>query len=164
MTQSGFMAPGASKAKSALASIYAILEQKSNIDPSDESGMMLQEVRGEIEFHHVTFRYPTRPDVLVFRDLSLTINAGEVTYQLMHLFVWCTILIRIHDLFQTLPSLLRENLRVWLYWWKSDNCSSWRKWKWKVNSNLIIAKILWPRFRPDNTRWNWNKKSTTQMV
>ncbi|XP_022639723.1 ABC transporter B family member 11 [Vigna radiata var. radiata] len=77
MTQSGFMAPGASKAKSALASIYAILEQKSNIDPSDESGMMLQEVRGEIEFHHVTFRYPTRPDVLVFRDLSLTINAGE---------------------------------------------------------------------------------------
>lgn len=87
MTQSGFMAPGASKAKSALASIYAILEQKSNIDPSDESGMMLQEVRGEIEFHHVTFRYPTRPDVLVFRDLSLTINAGEVTYQLMHLFV-----------------------------------------------------------------------------
>ncbi|BAT76970.1 hypothetical protein VIGAN_01504500 [Vigna angularis var. angularis] len=77
MTQSGFMAPGASKAKSAVASIYAILEQKSNIDPSDESGMMLQEVRGEIEFHHVTFKYPTRPDVLVFRDLSLTINAGE---------------------------------------------------------------------------------------
>ncbi|WVZ09499.1 hypothetical protein V8G54_014029 [Vigna mungo] len=77
MTQSGFMAPGASKAKSSVASIYAILEQKSNIDPSDESGMMLQEVRGEIEFHHVTFKYPTRPDVLVLRDLSLTIHAGE---------------------------------------------------------------------------------------
>ncbi|XP_020228213.1 ABC transporter B family member 21-like isoform X1 [Cajanus cajan] len=77
MSQSGFMAPGATKAKSSVASIFAILDQKSKIDPSNESGMTLQEVKGEIGFHHVTFKYPTRPNVLVFRDFSLTIHAGE---------------------------------------------------------------------------------------
>ncbi|KAL5182705.1 ABC transporter B family member 11 [Glycine soja] len=77
ISQSGFMAPGASKAKSSVTSIFAILDQKSRIDPSDECGMTLQEVKGEIEFHHVTFKYPTRPNVLLFRDLSLTIHAGE---------------------------------------------------------------------------------------
>ncbi|KAG5130018.1 hypothetical protein JHK84_036415 [Glycine max] len=80
MSQSGFMAPGASKAKSSVASIFSILDQKSNIDPSYESGMTLQEVKGEIEFNHVTFKYPTRPNVIVFRDFSLTVHAGELDY------------------------------------------------------------------------------------
>ncbi|KAK7264798.1 hypothetical protein RJT34_32409 [Clitoria ternatea] len=75
--QSDFMGPGVSKAKSSAASIFAILDQKSKIDSSDESGMILQDVKGDIEFHHVTFKYPTRPDVIVFKDLSLTIFAGE---------------------------------------------------------------------------------------
>ncbi|KAK7388088.1 hypothetical protein VNO78_22893 [Psophocarpus tetragonolobus] len=77
MSQSGFMTPVASKAKSSAASIFGILDQKSRTDPSDESGVTLQEVKGEIEFHHVNFKYPTRPNVLVFRDLSLTVHAGE---------------------------------------------------------------------------------------
>ncbi|KAL2338871.1 hypothetical protein Fmac_013317 [Flemingia macrophylla] len=77
MSQSGFMTPAASKAKSSVASVFTILNQKSGIDPSDESGMTLLKVKGEIEFHHVTFKYPTRPKVLVFKDLSLTIHAGE---------------------------------------------------------------------------------------
>ncbi|XP_017412101.1 ABC transporter B family member 5 isoform X1 [Vigna angularis] len=77
MSQSGFLTPAASKAKCSVASIFAILDQKSRIDPSDESRMTLQEVKGEIEFHHVTFKYPTRPNALVFKDLSLTIHAGE---------------------------------------------------------------------------------------
>nr|KYP57754.1 ABC transporter B family member 4 [Cajanus cajan] len=77
MSQSGLMTPAASKAKSSVASVFAILDQKSRTDPSDESGMTLQEVKGEIEFHHVIFKYPTRPNVLVFQALSLTIHAGE---------------------------------------------------------------------------------------
>jgi ATP-binding cassette, subfamily B (MDR/TAP), member 1 len=79
IAQSGFMAVGASKAKSSVASIFAILDQKSKIDPNDESGMTLGDVKGDIEFHHVTFKYPTRPDVHIFKDLSLTIHSGQVT-------------------------------------------------------------------------------------
>ncbi|CAJ1940683.1 unnamed protein product [Sphenostylis stenocarpa] len=80
MSHSSFMTPAASKAKSSVASVFAILDQKSRIDPSDESGMTLEEVKGKIEYHHVTFKYPTRPDVIVLKDLSLIINAGEFDY------------------------------------------------------------------------------------
>lgn len=79
LSQSSFLAPSASKAKSSAASIFAILDQKSKIDSSDDSGMTLQDVKGEVEFCHVTFKYPTRPDVQVFRDLCLAIQAGKVT-------------------------------------------------------------------------------------
>ncbi|KAK2358490.1 ABC transporter B family member [Trifolium repens] len=77
ISQSGFMAPGASKARSSAASIFAILDQKSTIDTSDESGMTLEDVKGVIKFHNVTFKYPTRPDVHIFKNLSLTIHSGQ---------------------------------------------------------------------------------------
>jgi len=35
--------------------------------------------RGSIEFSHVTFAFPTRPEVSVLRDFSLLIRPGEVT-------------------------------------------------------------------------------------
>ncbi|KAF7802892.1 ABC transporter B family member 11 [Senna tora] len=64
LSQSGFIAPGASKAKASAASIFAILDQKSKIDPSDDSGITLQNVKGEVEFCHITFKYPTRPNTI----------------------------------------------------------------------------------------------------
>ncbi|KAL5065634.1 hypothetical protein RYX36_027371 [Vicia faba] len=77
VSQSGTLAPDSSNAKSAVASIFAILDQKSQIDPSDESGMTLENVKGEIEFNHVSFKYPTRPDVQIFTDLCLNIHSGK---------------------------------------------------------------------------------------
>ncbi|KAI3460732.1 hypothetical protein Pfo_017395 [Paulownia fortunei] len=77
ISQSSSFAPDSSKAKSAAASIFAILDRESKIDPSDESGMKLVSVKGEIELKHVSFKYPTRPDVQIFRDLSLTIHRGK---------------------------------------------------------------------------------------
>ncbi|KAK6162934.1 hypothetical protein DH2020_002775 [Rehmannia glutinosa] len=71
-------APDSSKAKNAAASVFAILERKSKIDPSDESGMTLENVNGEIELGHVSFSYPTRPGIQILRDLSLTINNGKI--------------------------------------------------------------------------------------
>ncbi|GFQ04422.1 ABC transporter b family member 11 [Phtheirospermum japonicum] len=70
-------APDTSKAKNAAASVFAILERKSKIDPSDESGMTLENVDGEIELERVDFSYPTRPSIRILRDLSLTINSGK---------------------------------------------------------------------------------------
>lgn len=34
-------------------------------------------VEGEVQFHRVTFSYPSRPDVVVLHELDLTIRAGE---------------------------------------------------------------------------------------
>ncbi|KAL3827731.1 hypothetical protein ACJIZ3_016533 [Penstemon smallii] len=77
ISQSSSLAPDSTKAKSAAASVFAILDRKSKIDPSDESGMKLENVKGEIELKHISFKYPTRPDVQIFRDLSLTIHSGK---------------------------------------------------------------------------------------
>ncbi|XP_027333508.1 ABC transporter B family member 11-like [Abrus precatorius] len=77
ISQSGSLVPDSTKAKGAAASIFAILDRKSHIDPSDDSGMTWEEVKGEIELKHVSFKYPTRPDVQIFRDLSLTIRSGK---------------------------------------------------------------------------------------
>ncbi|XP_059629375.1 ABC transporter B family member 11-like isoform X3 [Cornus florida] len=77
ISQSSSLAPDSSKAKIATASIFDILDGKSKIDPSDESGMKLENVKGEIEFRHVSFKYPSRPDVQILQDLSLTIPRGK---------------------------------------------------------------------------------------
>ncbi|XP_050239582.1 ABC transporter B family member 11-like isoform X2 [Quercus robur] len=77
ISQSSSLAPDASKAKNSAASIFAILNGKSKIDSSDASGMTIEDVKGEIELHHVSFSYPTRPDVQIFRDLCLAIHSGK---------------------------------------------------------------------------------------
>ncbi|XP_017699893.2 ABC transporter B family member 21-like [Phoenix dactylifera] len=77
ISQSSSIAPDSSKARSATASVFAILDRKPKIDPSDASGMSLETVKGNIEFQHVSFRYPTRPDVQIFQDLCLAIRAGK---------------------------------------------------------------------------------------
>ncbi|KAJ8748691.1 hypothetical protein K2173_008136 [Erythroxylum novogranatense] len=77
ISQSSSFAPDSSKAKAAAVSIFKILDRDSNIDPRDESGAKLEHVKGEVELRHVSFKYPRRPDVQIFRDLSLAIHSGK---------------------------------------------------------------------------------------
>ncbi|XP_078435411.1 ABC transporter B family member 11-like isoform X2 [Wolffia australiana] len=77
LSQSSGLAPDTSKAGSATASVFAILDRKSKIDPSDMAGKTPEKVQGTIEFKNVCFRYPTRPDVQIFQDLCLAIGAGK---------------------------------------------------------------------------------------
>ncbi|KAJ0014347.1 hypothetical protein Pint_20697 [Pistacia integerrima] len=78
VSQSGFLAHDASKAMVAVASVFAILDRKSKIDSSDESGTTIESVKGDIELRHVSFTYPTRPDIKILKDLTLTIHSGKV--------------------------------------------------------------------------------------
>ncbi|KAI8562860.1 hypothetical protein RHMOL_Rhmol03G0068100 [Rhododendron molle] len=77
ISESSGLASDTTKSKAVAASIFAILDRKSEIDPSDESGMTLESVKGEIELHHISFKYPTRPDFHIFRDLNLNIQSGK---------------------------------------------------------------------------------------
>ncbi|XVF21987.1 hypothetical protein REPUB_Repub12eG0135900 [Reevesia pubescens] len=77
ISQSSSFAPDSTKAKSAAASIFAIIDRESKIDPSDESGMTLENVKGDIELRNVSFKYPLRPDIQILQDLSLSIHAGK---------------------------------------------------------------------------------------
>lgn len=77
VSQSGSFVPDSGKAKIAAASVFALLDQKSKIDYTEESGTTLQNVKGDIEFIHVNFKYPSRPDIQIFKDLCLTIHSGQ---------------------------------------------------------------------------------------
>lgn len=43
-----------------------------------QGGTRLDHVDGRVELDSVNFAYPSRPDVVVLKDISLTLNAGEV--------------------------------------------------------------------------------------
>ncbi|PIA35085.1 hypothetical protein AQUCO_03600027v1 [Aquilegia coerulea] len=77
ISQSSSLAPDVSKVKNSTASIFRILDGKSKIDSSDDSGMTLDNVKGEIELQHISFKYPTRPDIQIFSDLCLAIHSGK---------------------------------------------------------------------------------------
>lgn len=79
IAQSSSLIPDATKARTSASSVFEILDGKSKIDSSDESGAKIQDVKGEIEFQHVSFNYPTRPDIQIFYDLCLAIQSGKVT-------------------------------------------------------------------------------------
>nr|CAA75922.1 P-glycoprotein-like protein [Arabidopsis thaliana] len=77
ISQASSFAPDSSKAKGAAASIFGIIDGKSMIDSRDESGLVLENVKGDIELCHISFTYQTRPDVQIFRDLCFAIRAGQ---------------------------------------------------------------------------------------
>lgn len=81
ISQSGALAPDSGKAKAGAASIFELLDQKSAIDSADNSGIVLENIKGDIQFHHVSFTYPTRPNVQILSDLCLTISSGKVNNQ-----------------------------------------------------------------------------------
>ncbi|BBN12105.1 autophagy-related protein 9 [Marchantia polymorpha subsp. ruderalis] len=71
------MAPDFVKAGQALGSIFQILDRETEINPDDPESEMVTEVLGEIEFRHVAFSYPMRPEVSVFKDFNLRVRAGK---------------------------------------------------------------------------------------
>ncbi|KAL8480034.1 hypothetical protein ACS0TY_026822 [Phlomoides rotata] len=78
ISQSGALAPDSGKAKASAASIFEVVDHKSKIDSADNSGMTLEIVKGDIRFQHVSFRYPNRPDVEIFKDLCLDVHSGKM--------------------------------------------------------------------------------------
>jgi ATP-binding cassette subfamily B (MDR/TAP) protein 1 len=63
----------------AAAKIYSTIDRNSPIDPSSDSGAKIENVQGTIRLENVKHIYPSRPEVVVMEDVSLTIPAGKVT-------------------------------------------------------------------------------------
>uniref|UniRef100_A0A671Y918 Bile salt export pump n=1 Tax=Sparus aurata TaxID=8175 RepID=A0A671Y918_SPAAU len=55
------------------------LMQEPEIDCLSEAGYKLDRVKGDIEFHNVTFHYPSRPEVKILDQLSVAVKSGETT-------------------------------------------------------------------------------------
>ncbi|XP_062972497.1 bile salt export pump [Elgaria multicarinata webbii] len=65
--------------RGAATNIFETIDKKPTIDCMSEDGYKLDKVRGEIEFHNVTFYYPSRPEVKILDKLSMIIKSGETT-------------------------------------------------------------------------------------
>ncbi|CAM0948557.1 unnamed protein product [Alopecurus aequalis] len=72
VSQTSAMANDSTKAKDSAISIFALLDRESKIDSGSNEGLPLDEVKGNIDFQHVSFKYPTRPDIQIFSDFTLT--------------------------------------------------------------------------------------------
>ncbi|KAK6766127.1 hypothetical protein RB195_025809 [Necator americanus] len=64
-------------ARVAAAAIYHIIDRIPEIDVYSSEGKLPLQIRGDIQFSDVHFRYPTRKDVKVLNGLNITIRAGE---------------------------------------------------------------------------------------
>ncbi|KAG5584275.1 hypothetical protein H5410_044709 [Solanum commersonii] len=72
------LAPDFIKGGRAMRSVFELLDRKTEVEPDDPDATTVPDrLRGEVEFKHVDFSYPTRPDVSIFRDLNLRARAGK---------------------------------------------------------------------------------------
>lgn len=77
VSQSSARATDSSKAKDSAISVFALLDRKSEIDSSSKEGITLDVLKGDIDFLHVSFKYPTRPDIQIFTDFTMHIPSGK---------------------------------------------------------------------------------------
>ncbi|CAF1715668.1 unnamed protein product [Brassica napus] len=71
------LAPEIIRGGEAVGSVFSVLDRQTRIDPDDADADPAETIRGDIEFRHVDFAYPSRPDVMVFTDFNLRIRAGH---------------------------------------------------------------------------------------
>ncbi|XP_052184670.1 putative multidrug resistance protein [Diospyros lotus] len=65
------------EAKAAATRTTEMIDRVPRINPEDEKGRILEQVRGEIEFQDVYFSYPSRPDTWILQGLNLKLRAGK---------------------------------------------------------------------------------------
>lgn len=92
--QATAFAPNYNKAVLAAARVFRLLDRRPLIDSQGQTGLRLvsssdthhcihqihflqNRLDGNVDFQKATFRYPTRAQVRVLRDLDLTVNAGQ---------------------------------------------------------------------------------------
>ncbi|CAF2533632.1 unnamed protein product [Rotaria sp. Silwood2] len=73
------MIPDYAKGKESAIRILKLNNRQSNIDPQDTNGIVLNDIKGNIQFEKVKFVYPSRPKLRVLKDFNLSANAAETT-------------------------------------------------------------------------------------
>ena len=69
------LAPDLLKGNQMIASIFEILDRKSQL--VGETSEELTNVEGTIELKGIQFSYPSRPHVVVFKDFDLIVRSGQ---------------------------------------------------------------------------------------
>lgn len=54
-----------------------VIERVPEIDSDNVEGQVPTDVLGEVEFKHIEFAYPSRPNTIIFEDFNMSIPAGK---------------------------------------------------------------------------------------
>ncbi|XP_061827656.1 bile salt export pump [Nerophis lumbriciformis] len=65
--------------RAAAKTIFETIDREPQINCFSDDGYKLDRVKGDIEFHNVSFYYPSRPEVKILNDLSMQVKASETT-------------------------------------------------------------------------------------
>jgi ATP-binding cassette subfamily B (MDR/TAP) protein 1 len=77
LAEAGTLTPDIAKGTAAIASVFDILDHRTQIDANDPKAKKVEKVQGYIELQDVQFAYPSRPDVMVFKNFNLKVSAGS---------------------------------------------------------------------------------------
>ncbi|KAG2676653.1 hypothetical protein I3760_12G063700 [Carya illinoinensis] len=69
------MAPDLLKGNQMVASVFEVMDRKTEV--LGDVGEELMTVEGTIEFRGVQFSYPSRPEVIIFKDFNLRVRSGK---------------------------------------------------------------------------------------
>lgn len=64
-------------ARGAAYKIYSTIDRVPSIDTTSSEGEKPKDILGAIEFRNVEFSYPSRPDTMIFKNLSVDIKPGK---------------------------------------------------------------------------------------
>ncbi|CAH8349306.1 unnamed protein product [Eruca vesicaria subsp. sativa] len=79
IADAGTMTTDLAKGSDAVVSVFAVLDRCTTIEPEDTNGYLPEKIKGQIRFDNVDFAYPTRPNVVIFKDFSFEIEEGKST-------------------------------------------------------------------------------------
>ena len=79
IADAGSVTADLAKGANAVASVFAVLDRETEIDPDSPEGYKPEKLRGEVDIRGVDFAYPSRPDVIIFKRFSLSIQPGKST-------------------------------------------------------------------------------------
>ncbi|XP_057811074.1 putative multidrug resistance protein [Salvia miltiorrhiza] len=78
IADAGTMTSDLSKGGSAVGAVFKVLDRSSEIEMDNDEGIKIAKaLQGKIELEDVYFYYPSRPGQMIFRGLSLRIEAGN---------------------------------------------------------------------------------------
>ncbi|KAM7508087.1 hypothetical protein LguiA_018540 [Lonicera macranthoides] len=79
IADAGTMTNDLAKGSDAIGSVFAVLDRYTSIEPEDPESYQPDKILGNVELHNIDFAYPSRPNVMIFRGFSISIQAGKST-------------------------------------------------------------------------------------
>ncbi len=74
----------AASSRAAAYEIFQIIDRQPEINSSSDSGEKIEAMQGDIEYSHVEFSYPSRPDIPILRGADIRIKAGSTVALVGH--------------------------------------------------------------------------------